>query len=147
MILQSIDTYFLRVAALYALLGMSLGIWMGISGDHGQYPTHAHINLLGWVSFALYGLIYRSVPAAASSRLAPWHFGFANLGTVLLLSGVAGILSGHPALEPLAAAGSMVTLLGAVLFAVILFTRPRGERPARGRTKASGTLAPAAKAL
>jgi hypothetical protein len=67
--LFAIDALFLRLAALYAVLGMSLGIWMGISGDHGQYPTHAHINLLGWVSFALYGLIYRNVPAAASPGL------------------------------------------------------------------------------
>jgi len=122
--LFAIDALFLRLAALYALLGMGLGIWMGISGDHGQYPTHAHINLLGWVSFALYGLIYRNVPAAAQSRLAPWHFGVANLGAVLLLSGVYAILSGHPEFEPLAAAGGTATLLGATLFAVILFSRP-----------------------
>jgi cbb3-type cytochrome oxidase subunit 1 len=122
--LFAIDVLFLRLAALYTLLGMGLGIWMGISGDHGQYPTHAHINLLGWVSFALYGLIYRNVPAAAQSRLAPWHFGAANLGAVLLLTGVYAILSGHPEFEPLAAAGGMVTLLGAALFAVILFSRP-----------------------
>jgi hypothetical protein len=122
--LLSIDVLFLRLAALYAVAGMSLGIWMGISGDHGQYPTHAHINLLGWVSFALYGLIYRNVPAAAQSRLAPWHFGAANLGAVLLLTGVYGILSGHPEFEPLAAAGGMVTLLGGALFAIILYSRP-----------------------
>ncbi len=120
----AIDALFLRLAAIYAVLGMSLGIWMGISGDHGQYPTHAHINLLGWVSFALYGLIYRNVPAAAQSRLAPWHFGAANLGAVLLLTGVFAILSGHPEFEPLAAAGGMITLLGGALFAIILYTRP-----------------------
>jgi hypothetical protein len=130
--LFAIDALFLRLAALYAVAGMSLGIWMGISGDHGQYPTHAHINLIGWVSFALYGLIYRNVPAAAESRLALWHFGAANLGAVLLLTGVYAILSGHPGLEPLAAAGGMITLLAAALFAAILFSRPIGvERDRR----------------
>ena len=135
----AIDALFLRLAALYALLGMSLGIWMGISGDHGQYPTHAHINLLGWVSFALYGLIYRNVPAAAQSRLAPWHFGVANLGAVLLLSGVFAILSGHPEFEPLAASGGMLTLLGGALFAIILFSRPiaaQNDRRSSGRPAA-----------
>ena len=135
----AIDALFLRLAALYALLGMSLGIWMGISGDHGQYPAHAHINLLGWVSFALYGLIYRNVPAAAQSRLAPWHFGVANLGAVLLLSGVFAILSGHPEFEPLAAAGGMLTLLGGALFAIILFSRPiaaQNDRRSSGRPAA-----------
>ena len=135
----AIDALFLRLAALYALLGMSMGVWMGISGDHGQYPTHAHINLLGWVSFALYGLIYRNVPAAAQSRLAPWHFGVANLGAVLLLSGVFAILSGHPEFEPLAAAGGMLTLLGGALFAIILFSRPiaaQNDRRSSGRPAA-----------
>jgi hypothetical protein len=137
--LFAIDALFLRLAALYALLGMGLGIWMGISGDHGQYPTHAHINLLGWVSFALYGLIYRNVPAAAQSRLAPWHFAVANLGAVLLLTGVYAILSGHPEFEPLAAAGGMATLLGAALFAIILFSRPiaaANDRRSPGRPAA-----------
>jgi peptidoglycan/LPS O-acetylase OafA/YrhL len=134
--LFAIDALFLRLAALYAVAGMGLGIWMGISGDHGQYPTHAHINLLGWVSFALYGLIYRNVPAAAQSRLAPWHFGAANLGAVLLLTGVYAILSGHPAFEPLAAAGGMITLLGGALFAIILCSRPitaESDRRSPGR--------------
>ena len=76
----AIDICFLRLAAVYALIGMSLGIWMGVSGDHGQFPTHAHINLVGWVSFAIYGLVYRLYPAAAQSPVAPWHFGLANLG-------------------------------------------------------------------
>lgn len=140
----AIDALFLRLAALYAVLGMSLGIWMGISGDHGQYPTHAHINLLGWVSFALYGLIYRNVPAAAQSKLAPWHFGAANLGAVLLLSGIYAILSGHPEFEPLAAAGGMITLLGGALFAVILFSRPiaaQNDRLSPGRPAAAAQTA------
>jgi peptidoglycan/LPS O-acetylase OafA/YrhL len=142
--LFAIDALFLRLAALYAVLGMSLGIWMGISGDHGQYPTHAHINLLGWVSFALYGLIYRNVPAAAQSKLAPWHFGAANLGAVLLLSGIYAILSGHPEFEPLAAAGGMITLLGGALFAVILFSRPiaaQNDRLSPGRPAAAAQTA------
>ena len=132
----AIDVLFLRLATLYAVTGMGLGIWMGISGDHGQYPTHAHINLLGWVSFAIYGLIYRNVPAAAQSKLAPWHFRAANLGAVLLLTGIFAILSGHPEFEPLAAAGGMITLLGGALFAYILCSRPiaaQNERRSPGR--------------
>jgi hypothetical protein len=35
MSLFAIDICFLRLAAVYALIGMSLGIWMGVSGDHG----------------------------------------------------------------------------------------------------------------
>jgi hypothetical protein len=48
-------------AALSALTGMSLGIWMGINENFTLAPVHAHINLLGWVSLALYGLYHRGV--------------------------------------------------------------------------------------
>jgi hypothetical protein len=121
--LFTIDIWFLRLAAIYALAGMSLGMWMAISGDHGQFPTHAHINLVGWVSFAIYGLVYRAYPAAAQSLLARWHFGLANLGALLLAVGVAGILAGHQGFEPVAGLGGMVTLLGAAVFTTILFRR------------------------
>ena len=45
------------VAALAALGGMGLGIVMGISQDFTLAPAHAHLNLLGWVTMAIYGLI------------------------------------------------------------------------------------------
>jgi hypothetical protein len=130
MSLFAIDICFLRLAAVYALIGMSLGIWMGVSGDHGQFPTHAHINLVGWVSFAIYGLVYRLYPAAAKSPVAPWHFGLANLGALVLVVGVAGILAGHPQFEPVAGIGGVVTLIGAAVFAGILFCTHNLKQPA-----------------
>ena len=60
--------YFCFVAAaVAALCGMSLGIFMGIRGDFTLVPVHAHINLLGWVSLALYGLYHRGVARAGQS--------------------------------------------------------------------------------
>ncbi len=134
----TIDIWFLRLAAVYALVGMSLGIWMGVSGDHGQFPTHAHINVVGWVSLAVYGLVYRAYPAAAQSPLAPWHFGLANVGAFLLVVGNAGILAGHQSFEPLAGTGGVVTLLGAVLFIGILFCRESMSQPARAKRGITG---------
>ena len=122
--MQNIDTRFMRIAVLYLLVGMSLGIHMGMSGDHGQFPTHAHINLVGWVSFMLYGLVYRSFPAAAQSRLAAWHFWFANAGVLLLVVGVAGIMNGHEEqFEPVAGIGGIISLIGVLIFAAILYTK------------------------
>src|SRR5438477_251820 len=80
--MKGIDGLFLRTAVVYAIAGMALGIFMAISEDHSQMPTHAHMNLLGWVSMALYAAVYRLWPEAARSPLAPWHFWIANLGAV-----------------------------------------------------------------
>ena len=42
-----------------------LGIYMGMHEDFTLAPVHAHINLLGWVTLALYGLYHRGVERAA----------------------------------------------------------------------------------
>jgi hypothetical protein len=116
-----IDGLFLRIAVVYMLVGMALGIVMAMSEDHSQMPTHAHINLAGWASMALFAIAYRTWPEAAASRLAWWHFWLANIGTLALVAGVAGIMLGHPGAEPIAAAGSLVMLLSFMLFAAIVF--------------------------
>ncbi|HKX08490.1 MAG TPA: cytochrome-c oxidase [Stellaceae bacterium] len=122
--MRGIDGLFLRTAVVYVIAGMALGIFMAISEDHSQTPTHAHMNLLGWASMALYAVVYRVWPEAARSPLAAWHFWIANLGTLVLLIGVAGIMAGHEeSFGPVAAAGSILSLIGTLVFAVIIYTR------------------------
>ena len=59
---HSAGVVWLRLAVVYLVIGVGLGIAMGMSGNHTQFPTHAHLNLLGWVSLALIGLTYRQFP-------------------------------------------------------------------------------------
>ena len=66
--MANIDRWFLRVAVIYALVAMLLGIEMGISEDHSQMPTHAHLNLVGWVSMAIYALVYRQWPGGRAEQ-------------------------------------------------------------------------------
>ena len=121
--MANIDRWFLRVAVIYALLAMALGIAMGISEDHSQMPTHAHLNLVGWVSMAIYALVYRQWPAAGQSKLALIHFWAANAGAILLNLGVYGLMSGNTALAPVAVVGSLVTIAGMLIFAFIVYTK------------------------
>jgi hypothetical protein len=118
-----IGRWFLRVAVIYALVGMVLGIAMGISEDHTQFPTHAHINLVGWVSMAIYALVYRQYPAAAGTALARVHFWVANAGALLLSVGVYTELAGISSLAFIVITGSLLTFLGMLLFATIVFTK------------------------
>ena len=73
--MANIDRWFLRIAVIYALVAMFLGITMGIREDFTQASTHAHLNLVGWVSMALYALVYRQYPAAAQVGLRCYIFG------------------------------------------------------------------------
>ena len=108
----------LMTAALCALFGMALGIHMAIGHDYKLAPVHAHINLVGWVSISLYGLYYHAVPAAASMKLAKIHVAIAIIGLLLLAPGIALAVLGIT--EAMAAMGSIVTIAGMVLFAIII---------------------------
>lgn len=110
-------------AAMYALAGMAFGIVMAASHDHTLMTVHAHLNLLGWVSMAIYGLYYHAVPAAADTRLAKVHVGVATLGLWIMIPGIAMAVLGMT--EGPAIAGSLLTILGMLLFAARVATAQR----------------------
>lgn len=117
---------FFGSALIYAVLGMTLGLVMGMTEDHAQMPTHAHILVVGWVSFALFGFFYHLFPAAASSRLAAVHFWLAEASLLILLAGLVQIFGGRPeAGQPFAAAGSVGLLSSMILFAIIAWPSVR----------------------
>lgn len=120
--MQNIARLHLRLAVAYVILGMALGRHMGMSEDHSQLTTHAHLNLVGWVSTALFALVLRSyperrLPTLGWIQIAVWH-----LAVVVTIAGLFLIFAGSPeAGEPFAIAGSLLALLGMILFAVILY--------------------------
>src|SRR5258708_13258860 len=98
-------------AITYFVIGISLGVYMGASGNHSLFPAHAHINLVGWVSMGLIGLLYRSFPAAAQSALAPWHFWLYQLAAPVMLLASAALYSGYAKAAPVATFPSVFVLL------------------------------------
>lgn len=117
---------FFATALIYAVLGMTLGLIMGMSQDHSQLPTHAHLMLIGWVSFAIYGFFYHAFPGAAATRRAHMHFWLTQASLVVLIIGLFLIYGGFSTAEPIAAAGSVGLLASAVLFAIIAWPAVRG---------------------
>ena len=117
--MKNISGAFVRVALLFALVGMGLGLYMAMSGDHAQRPAHAHINLLGWVSMMLYGLFYKCCGDAGRTRLALSQFWISTIGVVVMNTGIFLIYAGMPKAEPAAAIGSLLVIAGLILFALI----------------------------
>jgi drug/metabolite transporter superfamily protein YnfA len=111
------------LAAAYFAVGVMFGVAMGASGDHSMAPVHAHINLLGWVSMALFGLIGTLHPSICEGRVAAAHFWMHNLGVPLMLGALALRLKGVAAAEPVIGAASIVVGVSALLFAWLVFTR------------------------
>ncbi len=112
---------FLRLAVVYFLLGVTLGIAMAASHDFTLRPVHVHLNLLGWASMGLFGLWYRSAPAAAESKLAKLHFWIYNLALPIQMATLAMYVSGTTAVEPVLAIASMAVGVSVVCFAINLW--------------------------
>jgi heme/copper-type cytochrome/quinol oxidase subunit 1 len=121
-------TRYLKIAVLYFIVGVSLGIWMGMSQKFQFVPVHAHINLLGWASMAIMGVIYHIFPDAAKTRLAAWQFWLYNIGVAAFVISLATVVSGHDAAVPAAIISANLVLLGVVLFAINVFVNVRESR-------------------
>ncbi|WP_026600875.1 hypothetical protein [Methylomonas sp. 11b] len=120
---------FIRIAVVYAIIGIGIGIYMAASHSFLQRDTHAHANLLGWVSLALSGLIYQVFPALGNHVLAKAHFWLHNLGLPVTIVGIALLYDGNPAVgEPLAGIGSSVVALGFLALLFNVFRTPLSDQ-------------------
>lgn len=114
-------------AILYAILGMALGLHMGMSKDHTQMPTHAHLLVVGWVSFAIFGVFYHLFPSAAASLLAKVQFWLAQASLAALIVGLFFIFRGNEAADPVAGISSIGLLISMILFGLIALPVLRGR--------------------
>ena len=121
--MKALPFWFFGVAVILAIIGMGVGIYMGISEDHTLAPAHAHNNLVGWVTMALYGFYYKLVPAAGRSRLAVVHFWLALVGAVTIGLGIAMAAQGQTLLVQVS---SLVVIVAMILFAYIVWTHRAG---------------------
>ncbi|HSP23429.1 MAG TPA: cytochrome-c oxidase [Planococcus sp. (in: firmicutes)] len=114
---------FIKVASVYLLLGISFGVYMGITENFDYGHTHAHVNLLGWATMGVCGLIYCVFPRAGNSKLGKTHFWLYNIGTPFLLVGMFlfAIEMDGPALL-LAIIGGAIVLAGTLVFVVNVFS-------------------------
>lgn len=130
--MTSLANNFLRLAVFAALIGVSLGYWMGSTDNFTAAPVHAHLNLLGWVSMFLYGLFYKAHPEAARGWLPTSHFWVNVAGVVIFMPALAAYLLHVPGLEAAAQIGLIVgptlVLLSMAMFFAIVF-KATGSRP------------------
>ena len=105
----------------YFLVSVGLGVYMGASGEHALFSVHSHVALLGWASMALIGVLYRAFPAAASSRLASWHFYLYQVALPVMLVAVAMLASGNKGAEPFAGISSVALFVSVLLFGAAVF--------------------------
>jgi hypothetical protein len=116
--MRGIGKFFFATALFYGLLGMSLGLHMAITQNHGQLPTHAHIMVIGWVSFAIFGLFYSAYGDSVPKSLSYLHLVLAQLAMIGMAIGLGLIYSGRPQYEPIAAVSATGYAISFLIFAI-----------------------------
>jgi hypothetical protein len=111
---KNIDRWFILIGLLFGSFGFAFGIWVGVSEHFELAPVHAHINLVGFASMVLFGLIYRAYPALAASKLAAAHFVLFTIGAILFIAGIP-LAQAHQTIV-LAVIGALCVLLGLLVF-------------------------------
>ena len=124
--MRNIAFVFFMAAVTCVFLGMVWGIQMSISHDHSLASAHAHLNLVGWATLALFGIYYRLTPMASNSMLARAHAAIAILGVVVMVPGIAVVIQGGT--PAIAAAGSLLTITSMGIFLVTVIRHGFGAR-------------------
>jgi hypothetical protein len=118
-----IDRAYVAIALLWAVAGMLLGLYMGIAEDRTLLTVHVAMMLSGFVTLALYGVLYRLWPAMKKSPLALAQFWISAISVAVLIIGSYFLVTRGSI--PLAAVGSVAMIVGAALMAWIFIARGR----------------------
>ena len=124
-----VSAAFFSLGAVCLFIGMLMGAEMGKSEDFTLMPVHAHLNLLGWVTMAIYGIFYALTHASLKPKLAWTNFGLAALGVALMIPSLALYLPARDVkFVPGILAGEVATILSLLVFGVSVYrelVRPR----------------------
>lgn len=107
----------IKMAAIYLALGVGLGLHMGKSHDFTLASVHAHINLLGWATMALMGVLHHLFAKQLVNKLATAQFWLHQLATPVMLVSLGAFKLGNTALEPVVGISSMVVGVSVLVFA------------------------------
>ena len=118
--MQRLDRNFILLGLVWVVVGMIFGTWLGATNQMNYANSHAHLNLLGFVTSVLFGLLHWAYPALGKSRLALPQFAIYEVGVLVLVIGKILVDGGSE--TPLLYVGSIVTIIGAALM-LVMFAR------------------------
>lgn len=115
-------TNLIKLAAVYLVVGLFMGMYMSMAEDHTLKSVHTHINLLGWATLAIMGIIYKLYPQLENTVLANIHFWLHNVGLPVMMISLAFYLStGNNEFVIGISSGSTLVVIGVVLYVINLF--------------------------
>lgn len=141
--MRDIAFTFLLAAVLCVIAGMSLGLWMGPTGNFQFAPVHAHLNLLGWATMALFAIYYRLTPRAAQGWLPRIHAVLAISGVLIMTGALAMVIAGRGSEGPVIV-GALLSFASMLVFLFTVVRHGFGAAPVReGRMASDMAMSPA----
>lgn len=119
--MPNIAKMYFMTAICFLVAGILVGLKMSIAHDYAATGAHAHINLLGWVTMAIFGTFHALNPQGAGTRLAKAQYYIYTGGVVVMTPALYLLLTGNPSLEPVVAISSLVVFAGVLMFGAIIF--------------------------
>lgn len=119
---MSVGTKLIRIALLYMLVGLVMGLAMAMSHDWTLVSVHSHLLLLGWATMAISGIVYLVEPRCAGRKLARVHYWGHNIGLPVMLVSLGFVQYGYVAAEPVIGVGSIIVLVSLVAFTINVFS-------------------------
>jgi hypothetical protein len=130
---------FLRWSLIWLAVGVALGLGMVVAPvwSGALRTAHLHANLLGFVSFMIFGVAYHVLPrftgqALRYPRLPSSHFFLSNVGLMLLVGSWVLRPLRFEFLEVVIGVGGALAAGGAALFIVNLWGLFSAKAPATG---------------
>lgn len=118
-----VSAAFFAAGVVCVIAGMALGMHMGASHNMTLAQAHAHLNLVGWATMALYGAFYALTASHYSPRLAWANFIVSALGVIIMIPALILFLNAgnDPKFVPYMSTGEGLSALGAIIFAISVF--------------------------
>ena len=126
---------YIRIAFVYLVLGLLLGLGMLAFGNDNFQFVHVHMLLVGFVLFLIYGIGYKLIPTmffglpkVGNIGWAEAQFWLANVGLVGLLAGA--VMPVGFGLDRIALLFGTIEAAAGILFVVLMGKTIRPEPPA-----------------
>ena len=114
--MPKVSAAFFGLGVIYVLIGMLWGMKMGGEEDFTMAAAHAHLNLLGWVTMALFGTFYALTKN--NSKLAWINFAVSGGAVAIMIPTLAIYLADqtNKSIIPVLVVGEVLAFAGMVIF-------------------------------
>lgn len=121
--LKCLGAKWVKIAVVYLAIGIAYGLFMHYTVELQWKTTHAHINVMGWLTTGLIGVIYSIYKEAAETALAKWQFWLYNIGLPILFVGMMMVYMEVPhwLFEICVSGGGVAVAISVILFIVNVF--------------------------